>query len=316
MVLYPRSDIITIAIVVLSTVLPGCVLRELMQERQREEITTKLNMWLGKTKDDRIRRVGSSTQCAKLNSGEETCDWVFRGVANNSLYCSQDGVCKGGGGGSWENHTIFTFDQDGIAREWNYWGSWGELSSRIPETAARPAPLVTSNDVSTMNNDAVPLASQVSQQTKAVPIVGISLGASRGRVHEAIIKRGGKLIARAQSPDRDEYDSSDWADGSHKLMAIFTPSGELAVIGSVYPVADQEEGARLATGLRQQVEEALGMVPHNRQDGWPVAYGWQAPTVFAGIFGEGKTSPNVTLLFSVPDLQDRIVGLKQTAPLH
>jgi len=123
-----------IAIVILIASSPGCVLKEMREARWQAETDATLNPWLGKSKDERMKRIGPPEQCAKLSDGGEVCAWVFRGVSNAPVSCPPDYVngghqCRGGGGNTWEHHAIFTYSRAGIAEEWNYRGSQGQRSS-------------------------------------------------------------------------------------------------------------------------------------------------------------------------------------------
>jgi hypothetical protein len=113
---------ILIAFALLIVFLPGCALRDMIM--WREDLDTNLNPWLGKSKDERMKRIGPPEQCAKLSDGGEVCDWVVRGVSYS-----------GGNGNTWEHHAVFTYDRAGIAKEWNYRGSHGQRSSNdsLPE---------------------------------------------------------------------------------------------------------------------------------------------------------------------------------------
>ena len=56
------------------------------------------------------------------------------GAETKSVVCPPDFVygdhrCSGGEGSSSEHHVIIVYDRNGIAQEWNYWGSLGERSS-------------------------------------------------------------------------------------------------------------------------------------------------------------------------------------------
>jgi hypothetical protein len=76
----------------------------------REEQAARLNKWLGKHKDERVKTIGLPDRCAVLSSGEETCEWIKRGI-------------------TWEHRMVFTFDKDGIAQQWSYNGHNGSFTS-------------------------------------------------------------------------------------------------------------------------------------------------------------------------------------------
>jgi len=91
-------------------------------EGAKADIAQQLNSWLGKSKNDRIKRYGPPTKCAHLDSKEEVCEWYYGGI-------------EGSGSGntsqvsSWERHIVYTYDENGIAKEWTLTGSLGEMSS-------------------------------------------------------------------------------------------------------------------------------------------------------------------------------------------
>ncbi len=92
----------------------------------REEQAARFNSWLGKHKDELIKKVGPPEKCAVLSSGEESCEWSKRGISGG-------GSASGGQGSSsfssWEHRVVFTFDKDGIARQWSYNGKFGSFTS-------------------------------------------------------------------------------------------------------------------------------------------------------------------------------------------
>src|SRR5437867_642935 len=92
----------------------------------REEQAESLNKWLGKHKDERIRTKGPPDRCTALSTGEESCEWTKRGISGG-------GSASGGQGSSsfssWEHRAVYTFDREGIARQWSYNGYWGSFTS-------------------------------------------------------------------------------------------------------------------------------------------------------------------------------------------
>lgn len=89
-------------------------------ERILNKVSPRWNVWLGKTKDERIRELGLPDRCAVLTTGEEVCEWRKLGV-------------------NWEHKLSFIYDGQRIAREWSYSGSWGQQTSREPVRPAFPA---------------------------------------------------------------------------------------------------------------------------------------------------------------------------------
>ena len=92
----------------------------------REESAARFNKWLGKHKDERIKAIGPPVKCAVLSSGEESCEWSKSGISGS-------GSASGGQGSSsfssWEHRVIFTYDREGIARQWSYNGNLGSFTS-------------------------------------------------------------------------------------------------------------------------------------------------------------------------------------------
>ena len=99
--------------------------KEGMAEKRLNEMTPRWNLWLGKAKDERIRKMGPPEQCATLQTGEEVCTWVVLRP-------------------NYQQRLSYTYDRQGIAQEWNYVGDWGKRSSRdpVPAPSSEPAPPV------------------------------------------------------------------------------------------------------------------------------------------------------------------------------
>lgn len=97
--------------------------REGIAEKRLNEMTPSWNLWLGKAKDERIRKMGPPEQCAILQTGEEVCTWALFSP-------------------NYQQKLSYTYDRQGIAREWNYVGDWGRRSSRdpLPAPSSEPAP--------------------------------------------------------------------------------------------------------------------------------------------------------------------------------
>ena len=116
---------LVVPILVLS--LDGCLLHS--NEALREQSRPHLNQWLGKTKDERIRKVGIPTKCVTLTSGEEICEWAAHGISGDS---GTGGIGYSSYVRSWEHRVWFTYTPAGIATTWRYRGAWGEMSSDDP----------------------------------------------------------------------------------------------------------------------------------------------------------------------------------------
>jgi hypothetical protein len=88
----------------------------------KADIAEQLNKWLGKSKDERVKRYGPPMKCVYLNSKEEVCEWFYGGVEGS-------GSGNSSSISSWERHIVYTFDEKGMAQTWNLTGSLGEMSS-------------------------------------------------------------------------------------------------------------------------------------------------------------------------------------------
>lgn len=273
--------------------LPGCVLQEI----RNAEMDASYNQWIGKTKDERMKRIGPPEQCAKLSDGGEVCDWVLRGVSNESVKCPPDFVhgghqCSGGGGTTWEHHIIFTYDRAGIAQEWSYQGSEGQRSSRDSQSKAGLADAKT-------KKLSEPTSTKARRSPSEIPYIGVSLDASRQQIHEIIVNKGGRLLTRLQSPERDEYDSSTWIEGSSKVSILYTKTGKLVSLGVVWSVADQQEGVNLAASLRTKITKDFGAPTRDDRNAGSLSL-WETTPVTAGVFA-GETAPYIIIAgFGVP----------------
>jgi len=73
---------------------------------RQERLDNKLNPWLGKHKDERVKVIGLPENCHALSQGGEACMWRFRGVSGGGPY----------GGSyvqSWEDRVIFVYNSLG-----------------------------------------------------------------------------------------------------------------------------------------------------------------------------------------------------------
>lgn len=96
---------------------------------QLDEMESKWNQWLGKTKDERMKADGPPSKCLLLSDGGEVCEWVSGGVSGGGSYNPYTGFGDSSVS-SWEHRRIFTYDRDHIARAWSYRGSLGQRSSK------------------------------------------------------------------------------------------------------------------------------------------------------------------------------------------
>lgn len=101
----------------------SCALHDRLVARQSEHIDAWADPWLGKTKDERVKVIGAPDKCTAVSDGE-VCEWVASDVSTV------------GNGSSLEHHISYTY-RGGIATEWNYWGDWGQRSSRSAMPATK-----------------------------------------------------------------------------------------------------------------------------------------------------------------------------------
>ena len=96
-------------------------------------VDVSMNLWIGKSKDERVQIAGAPTQCTNLKTGEEICDWVRRGPYDVNIDCPADGMYGGHPcrrtEGLQKHHLIFQYDRQGIARRWTYWEDGGKRAS-------------------------------------------------------------------------------------------------------------------------------------------------------------------------------------------
>ena len=243
---------------------------------QLDRAEAKFNAWLGKPKDERMKVIGPPETCMPLNAGGEVCEWVSRGVSVSN-----------GTGHSWEHHIVYTY-RDGIATEWSYRGDLGRRSSK--DSQARQA----ANETVGGGVSQTRTASQSWQQST---LIGFFLeGASRQQVQETILARGGKFVSRTHSPEKDEFDSSQWIKESHRVGIIYTDAGQLAGLAVVWLVRDKGKASALATQLKSSLVRDFGPPSKNiGLGGWPLGYLWETKPVMAGVSGEG-TEPEVKVM--------------------
>lgn len=289
----------------ISASLSGCLLHDMGDTKRLDSLDVQLNPWLGKTKDFRMKIIGPPDKCAALSAGGEVCEWVLSGVS--AVHCPPDAAYSGhqcSGGGSWEDHFVFTYDQDGIATEWNYNGSLGQRSSRVFQTrqAMKSIGLGGVPHTTTGNLEE---ASSVRPSPREIVLVGFPLEpeASRQQIQDAILRRGGKLLSHQHSPERDEFDSSRWITGSEKTAAVYTQTGQFVGLAISWPMEDSHGGRAFATQLQAKLVKDFG--PATRDDigqgGWPAFYQWETSPISVTIIGEGKHSPSVSAMFMLPD---------------
>jgi hypothetical protein len=113
-----------VALVLSSLLIASC---GLFVNRKAEAATT-LNRYLGKHKDEFIKKNGPPTGCTTLATGEETCEWIRSGMSGGGSYSANTGHADSSVS-TWEHRVIYTYDRDRIAREWSYRGNLGAFSN-------------------------------------------------------------------------------------------------------------------------------------------------------------------------------------------
>lgn len=98
-------------------------------QEQLDKKELEWNQWLGKTKDERIKKIGPPDKCATLSDGGEVCEWSSGGVSGGGSYSAHAGY-GASSVSSWQHRRIFTYDTNHIAIAWSYQGSLGQRSSQ------------------------------------------------------------------------------------------------------------------------------------------------------------------------------------------
>lgn len=104
----------------------GC---DVYYQEKLDEWEIGWNQWLGKSKDERIKKAGPPDKCASLTDGGEVCEWRSGGVSGGGSYSAHTGYGSSSVS-SWEHRRLFTYDRDHIARAWSYQGTFGSRESR------------------------------------------------------------------------------------------------------------------------------------------------------------------------------------------
>ena len=95
----------------------------------REFVRKRLDPGLGKPKAEQVAKFGQPVQCTQDPNGGEVCAWHDGGMA------------EGGTADPSMHQVYYSFDKSGVAREWDYRGVYGKLSSRDAEAQVlAPAP--------------------------------------------------------------------------------------------------------------------------------------------------------------------------------
>jgi len=96
-------------------------------EEKLDEVEPKWNSWIGKTKDEYIKREGPPDRCTTLDSGEEVCQWRKGGISGGGNYSGGRGQSQVS---SWQHSLNWTYDCHHIARHWAYNGNLGRRDSK------------------------------------------------------------------------------------------------------------------------------------------------------------------------------------------
>jgi hypothetical protein len=96
----------------------------------KEAVRKRLEPGLGKPKAELIKTFGEPFQCNQQTRGGETCGWYDGGLA------------EGGSSDARQHRVYYTFDQTGLAHDWDYDGIYGKLNSR-EATLPTPPPSST-----------------------------------------------------------------------------------------------------------------------------------------------------------------------------
>lgn len=87
----------------------------------KEFVRKRLDPGIGKPKTEQVARMGEPVQCIpNPKNGGEVCLWHDKAMA------------EGGTSDPSMHQVYYNFDKGGVAREWDYRGVYGKLSSRDP----------------------------------------------------------------------------------------------------------------------------------------------------------------------------------------
>ena len=93
----------------------------------KEFVRKRLDPWLGKSKAELVAKLGDPVQCTPNPKGGTVCLWHDKGMA------------EGGTSEPSMHQVYYSLDDQGVAREWDYRGVYGKLSSRDALPEAQPA---------------------------------------------------------------------------------------------------------------------------------------------------------------------------------
>jgi len=92
----------------------------------KEFVRKRLDPGIGKPKTEQVTKMGEPVQCTPNPKGGEVCLWHDKGMA------------EGGTSEASMHQVYYSFDKTGVAREWDYRGVYGKLSSRDLAPDAQP----------------------------------------------------------------------------------------------------------------------------------------------------------------------------------
>ncbi|GJL69580.1 MAG: hypothetical protein NPIRA06_22150 [Nitrospirales bacterium] len=75
-----------------------------------------LDMWLGKSKDEQIQKMGDPVMCMLWDEHGEFCHWMDPGDSTNS---------------SFRPKRIFYYDNNSVVCGWTYTGQWADQSKNL-----------------------------------------------------------------------------------------------------------------------------------------------------------------------------------------
>lgn len=92
----------------------------------KDFVRKRLDPGIGKPKMEQVAKMGEPVQCTPNPKGGEVCLWHDKGMA------------EGGTSDPSMHQVYYSFDASGVAREWDYRGVYGKLSSRDPAPTSQP----------------------------------------------------------------------------------------------------------------------------------------------------------------------------------
>lgn len=93
----------------------------------KDFVRKRLDPGIGKPKSEQVAKMGEPVQCTPNPKGGEVCQWHDKGMA------------EGGTSEASMHQVYYSFDKGGVAREWDYRGVYGKLSSRDQPPETQPS---------------------------------------------------------------------------------------------------------------------------------------------------------------------------------